>query len=116
MDNSINLDINEVEGLTVVKLLIDRLDAAAAPDFKSQIDELIANGSNQLVLDLEKLEFMDSSGLGSIVACYKKMQGSGEMMFCGANDSVKSIFKLTRMDRIFQIFDTLDDCLLKKSA
>lgn len=116
MDKVVKLKVDMIDGFTVIELINDRLDASVSPNFKFQIDELISKGDQRIVLNLANVEFMDSSGLGTIVACYKKMQGLGEMLFCEMQPSVKTIFELTHMDRIFLIFDTLEDCLNKKSA
>lgn len=69
MDRSVDLNVEVIDGCTVIKPNNSRLDASVAPSFKSQVDELITEGNQRVVLDLENVEFMDSSGLGTIVAC-----------------------------------------------
>ena len=54
-----------------------RLDAAGAEDFKAALRDEIDGGATQIVLDLSEVEFMDSSGLGALVACLKHMGEQG---------------------------------------
>jgi anti-sigma B factor antagonist len=88
----------------VVALLEERLDARVATDFKERMAELIASGNTKIVLDLSKVEFIDSSGLGAIVSSLKRMGGRGDMVVCGLQAPALTLFRLTRMDRVFQIF------------
>ncbi len=87
----------------VVKPLEGALDAHAAPGFKDRLAELIQAGHGRIVLDLEAVEFMDSTGLGALVACMKRLGGSGSMALCGAREPVLQVLRLTRMDRVFPI-------------
>lgn len=100
------LDQRKAGDMLIVTPLEDRLDARVAADFKEQMTELIASGNTVIVLDLSKVEFIDSSGLGAIVSSLKRMGGRGELVVCGLRETTMTLFKLTRMDRVFQIFDS----------
>jgi anti-sigma B factor antagonist len=63
------------------------------------------------VVDLGAVEFVDSSGLGALVALLKQLSGRGELVICGARETVMSMFKLTRLDKVFQIVATQDDAV-----
>lgn len=90
----------------VVAPLEERLDARIATDFKERMAELIASGHSKIVLDLSKVEFIDSSGLGAIVSSLKRMGGRGDLVVCGLQETTMTLFRLTRMDRVFQVFDS----------
>ena len=90
----------------VVAPLEERLDARVATDFKERMAELIASGNSKIVLDLSKVEFIDSSGLGAIVSSLKRMGGRGDLGVCGLQETTMTMFRLTRMDRVFQVFDS----------
>ena len=90
----------------VVAPLEERLDARVATDFKERMAELIASGNSKIVLDLSKVEFIDSSGLGAIVSSLKRMGGRGDLVVCGLQETTMTMFRLTRMDRVFQVFDS----------
>lgn len=100
------LDQQKAGEALIVTPLEDRLDARVATDFKERMTELIASGNTRIVLDLSRVEFIDSSGLGAIVSSLKRMAGRGELVVCGLQETTMTLFKLTRMDRVFQIFDS----------
>ncbi|MBI4514664.1 MAG: STAS domain-containing protein [Deltaproteobacteria bacterium] len=88
----------------VVRPVDKRLDARLAGGFRAQLAELVAAGHHRLVLDVHDVEFIDSSGLGALVAIRKQLGDSGELAICGARETVMSMFKLTRLDKVFEIF------------
>src|SRR5574337_659790 len=100
------LDQRRAGDALIVTPLEDRLDARVATDFKERMIELITAGNTKIVLDLSKVEFIDSSGLGAIVSSLKRMGGRGDLVVCGLQETTMTLFKLTRMDRVFQIFDS----------
>ena len=97
--------------LLVVTLQGKRLEAATATFFKSTIADFINNGANRIILDLSQVDFVDSSGLGSIVSILKTLGEEGELVLCGISQTVMSLFKLTRLDRIFRIYATADEAV-----
>lgn len=63
-----------------------------------------------LLVDLQAISFMDSSGLGALVSALKSIRNiNGEMVICGANDQVQMLFELTSMTKIFKIYPTIDE-------
>jgi len=97
--------------LLVVTLQEKRLEAATATFFKSTMVDFINSGATRIVLDLSQVDFVDSSGLGSIVSILKTLGDEGELVLCGISQTVMSLFKLTRLDRIFRIFPTADEAV-----
>jgi anti-sigma B factor antagonist len=79
-----------------------------APAFKDEVTKHIEAGHSQLVLDLSRVEFVDSSGLGALVACLKRLGPRGNMAIAGASGAVIRLFNLTRMDRVFSLHDSVD--------
>ena len=88
---------------TVIQVLEKRLGADKAVAFKEAVGRVLANGSPQIVLDLSQVDFIDSSGLGAILSILKRMETGKEFVICGLTEQVASMFKLTRMDRVFTI-------------
>jgi len=103
-----NINLQQDNGLTTATLDETRLDASVAPDFKAAMEAIIQSGNNQLILDISRLSFMDSSSLGAMVAVLKQVGGTGKMVVLGASGAVLELFKLTRMDRIFTLSDNLE--------
>lgn len=95
------------QGVTVVFARGQRLDAAAAPQFKAHMVDLIQKGGTLFVLNLEQVDFMDSSGLASLMSSMKTLGGRGEVAVCCLGEKVRKLFAITRLDRgVFRIFDT----------
>ncbi len=89
-----------------------RLDVTTAADFRRQVNDIASavNPPKHLVVDLQEISFMDSSGLGALVSALKSIRNSnGEMVICGANDQVQMLFELTSMTKIFKIYPTIDE-------
>jgi len=99
----------EEGGVLIVKPLDTRLDSTEATGFKEQIHSHINGGKRKIVLDMERVAFVDSSGLGAIIACRKQMGSDGELVISGASEAVVGLFQLTRMDRVFRLFPTTEE-------
>lgn len=103
---------SEQQGKALVVMVQERrLEAANATYFKSALVDFMNGGATRIILDLSKVEFIDSSGLGSIVSILKTLGDEGELILCGINKPVMSLFRLTRLDRIFRIFPTADEAV-----
>jgi anti-sigma B factor antagonist len=89
-----------------------RMDAQVSGLLKERIKELLDKGATELVLDLKGLEFLDSSGLGALVSCLRRIrEKKGEIRLAGLRPEVRSIFDITRVSRLFPIFETVEDAL-----
>jgi anti-sigma B factor antagonist len=95
----------------VVKVLEPRMGADRAISFKEEMVKLIDQGHSAFVLDLSEVKFIDSTGLGAILSVLKRVGKAGDILITGASETVGSMFKLTRMDRVFQMFSTVDEAL-----
>ena len=100
----------------VVRVDVKRVDASKAPAFKDEMTKCIEAGHSQLVLDLSDVEFVDSSGLGAIVACLKRLGPKGNLAIASASGAVKRLFSLTRMDRVFPLHDSVDSAVAQLSS
>ncbi len=86
-----------------VVTLDGRFDAYEVPAILKWFEE--HPNPKQIVINLRNVAFMDASGLSTLVKGLKTCrQNNGDMYLCELQDSVQSIFKLTRLDRIFSIY------------
>jgi len=99
-----NIEVEKIDDILVLTPYDPVIDASSAGDFKGQLVTWIQKGQTRVLLDLSSIEFIDSSGLGVIISLLKLLAGKGDICLCGIRDSVMSLFKLTRMDRIFRIY------------
>lgn len=100
----------EVNGIiTHVKLEECRLDAAQAISFKESIHQIVDAGADYVLLDMTRVEFMDSSGLGALVSVMKYMGTEKKFEITGLTPMVEKVFKLTRMDEVFRVHSSAHD-------
>ncbi|PJE28254.1 Anti-sigma-B factor antagonist [Pseudooceanicola marinus] len=99
------------DGLGIVEPGTDRLTAANATSFKDDVLGLIDAGTSRLVIDLSKVDFVDSSGIGALVGLLKRIGHRGEIVVSGLSDNVSQMFRITRMDRVFSSYDTAEAAL-----
>jgi anti-sigma B factor antagonist len=100
------------DGMLLVTLIERRLDARSAPVFREKLADFVHAGHHRIALDISQVEFIDSSGLGAIVSLLKRVAGQGDVVICGARDTVLSMFKLTRLDKVFRIVGGPADALV----
>jgi anti-sigma B factor antagonist len=94
---------------TAVLRLQGRLNMVAAPRLKSAIDEAVDGGSPRVVVDLNEVGFMDSSGLGALIAGLKKArQSSGDLRITGVNQQVATVLALTNLDRVLRTHPSVE--------
>ncbi|MFM2389577.1 MAG: hypothetical protein RLZZ437_1132 [Pseudomonadota bacterium] len=94
----------EVAGdMLIVRVLEPRIDAAGAIQFKERMREVTSDGPARVVLDLSGVTFLDSSGLGAVVAVMKLLQPMRKLELAGLTPAVEKVFRLTRMDSVFAI-------------
>jgi anti-anti-sigma factor len=89
-----------------------RLDLSSAPTFREQVRQLVDSGSSRLVVDLGEVTFVDSSGLGSIIAGLKAArQAGGDLRIARPNQQVLLVLDLTSLDRVLRPYGTLEEAL-----
>lgn len=93
-----------------------RLDAAGALEFKEDMRKIAESAPERVVLDLGCVTFLDSSGLGALVAVLKLMAPKTKFELAQVKGAVAQVFKLTRMDTVFTIYNTPQDALTETSA
>ncbi len=98
-------------GVLVVSVQDGRIDAARAIRFKDGMRELTAGVKGRIILDLAEVEFIDSSGLGAIVAAMKQLDPAQTLDLACLTPTVEKVFRLTRMDKVFAIHDSVDSAL-----
>ena len=97
--------------ILIAKVLDQRIGADIAPRFKDDMIGYVRSGNRAIVLDLSDVTFIDSSGLGALIACLKVMGKEGELVLSGTRGTVASMFKLTRMDKVFRMFNRTDEAI-----
>lgn len=91
------------DGALCVAVMEQRIDAACAIRFKDAMRELLMHPAPRVVLDLSRVTFVDSSGLGALVAVRKLFAEGRALELAGLTPNVRRVFQLTRMDSVFSI-------------
>ena len=97
------LTVTHAEDHLTIVVEEPRLDAAISTRFKDRIREIVMTARTAVILDMTKIEFMDSSGLGAVIAVHKAMPGGRMLELVGLTPNVERVFRLTRMDTVFKI-------------
>lgn len=97
-----NLYAEARAGALHVQVAEERIDAAVAIRFKDKMREIALQPADRVVLDLSRVVFVDSSGLGAIVAVMKAL-APRRLELAGLTPNVAKVFRLTRMDSVFTI-------------
>lgn len=104
--------IEENGAVRVIYVKEERLDAHNSDELKAELNLMFDSGIKNLLIDLKEVRFIDSSGLGVLVSGFKNAAArQGSLKLSGLQSQVKSMFELTRLHRVFDIFQTVDDAL-----
>ena len=102
---------NDDSGVRILELREDSLDASNVRAFRELADALIGE-HRHVVLDMAGVRFIDSSGLGALIASLRRLNGrDGDLVLCEMSRTVRALFELMRMHRVFKIRDSRADAL-----
>ncbi len=81
------------------------LDGVTSNELRQEVRDAIEQGANNILIDFREVTFINSSGLGALVATLKSVRASGgELYLCSLNDQVRIVLELTNMENVFKIF------------
>lgn len=105
------LAVETVGNVAVVTIPVEDLDGTNAEEFKRDLAPVLATHSN-LVLDVSRLRFVDSAGLGSVISCLRKLNAKGgDLKLSGMSTPVRGVIELVRMHRVFDILPTKEEAV-----
>jgi anti-sigma B factor antagonist len=100
------------QGKVVVLKLIGRLDSLTTKNFREKVKSLAQQRYVLLVLDMSEVDFMDSSGLGSLVAALRSVgHEGGNIKIADLQPRVRALFELTRLHQIFEIYEDIGNAV-----
>lgn len=107
-----NLKIEEKNGIVVINVKEERLDAHNSGELKVEMQKCFDEGKKNVLADLKDVRFIDSSGLGALVSGFKNaISHQGNLKLSSLQPQVKSMFELTRLHRVFEIFASSAEAL-----
>ena len=83
------------------------IDIYTAPLFKQSVVNLVSEGTQNVIIDLSGVTFMDSSGFGTLLGATRRLRpGGGGLHLAGPNSTIQRMLRLTRLDSIMQIHES----------
>jgi len=110
------IDRRELDAQTSVVSVRGELDLPTAPQLKWALLDALQAGVSQLVLDLSRTSFMDSTALGVLIGVNRSLGPDRRLALVGVSSNVLRVFELSGMDRAFSIYPTLEDALVHLSG
>ncbi len=105
-----NISYQPLETNIMLVRLNGRLDATASPNVKATLRTLLEKNHLNIIVDLEEVPFIDSSGLASLVSGLRlAREKGGNIVLSGLQSQTQIVFRLTMLDRVFPIHPTFDD-------
>ncbi|MCX7633454.1 MAG: STAS domain-containing protein [Turneriella sp.] len=87
-----------------------RIDMSISRKFREQVSKLLEKKPQIVVFDLAETEYLDSSALGALVTILRDVKGyGGEIRLANLNQTLKTLFKLSKLESMFKIFDTVEE-------
>lgn len=106
-----DLAVEVMGSVAVVTILAPELDASNTGEFKQQMASIIGAHSRVLI-DLSRVRFVDSSGLGAMLSCLRQLTAKGGALeLCGMSRQVRAAFELVRLHRILDIYESRAEAL-----
>ena len=103
--------VEKTGDIAVVQIPVEELDASNAAELKRDIGPVL-EANKKVVLDLSRLRFVDSSGLGALLSSLRQLTGrGGDLRLFGMSKPVRALFELVRMHRIFDIYGTKEEAM-----
>lgn len=111
-----NLSTEALGNMLLIRVMENRIDASVAIQFKDGMRAATDHPYERIVLDLSNVTFLDSSGLGAVVAVMKHLNPARHLELSGLTPAVEKVFRLTRMDSVFTIHRDLPQAANRSQA
>ena len=101
-----------IEGLPVFELEGKIMGGAECDNLCQRMMDVIATGQSNLVVDFEKVKWMNSAGIGMMIQCVTRLRrNGGDLYFLGVHDKVGYYFRITKLDTVLKIYNSIDEVL-----
>lgn len=107
----LSLDTQQIGEHSVVSIC-GEIDVYTAPKLRAHLSELVGAGQHRIVVDLDQVDFMDSTGLGVLVGGLKKVRAQdGSLSIVCTQERLLKIFRITQLSKVFEIFTNQNDAV-----
>ncbi|MBV9440284.1 MAG: STAS domain-containing protein [Candidatus Eremiobacteraeota bacterium] len=110
-DEEVDIRVHVAEQMRVFEIA-GTLDIATAPSVRAALTEASEHGDHRLVVDLTRLEFLDSTGLGALIGAQRRAKEfGGEVRLVAQEGQILRLLRITGLLRVFAVYPTLDDAV-----
>jgi len=107
----LRMEVVEQDGIPVLAVH-GEVDVSTAPQLRQQLVELASSGAAHAVVDLEGVDFLDSTGLGVLVSGLKRFRTiDGDLLLVCTHRRVLKVFEITGLTRVFSMHDSVADAV-----
>ena len=100
-----------IQGIPILNVA-GEIDIYTAPRFKEAITEMITQGHTNILIDMAGVDFMDSSGFGTLLSATKPLRPvAGSLSLCGCNEAITRMLEITRLNTLFRVFKNREEAL-----
>jgi anti-sigma B factor antagonist len=104
----LGLEVTETNGFAVLSVR-GEVDVYTAPRLRERLVEMVSQGHHRVVVDLEGVDFLDSTGLGVLVGGLKRLRShDGDLTLVCTQRRILKVFEITGLTKVFQIYDDVD--------
>ena len=108
---------HRLHGRFTIVTVSGELDVFTSPRLRETLVEIVEAGARHLIVDLSGVEFLDSTGLGVLVGIHHRLQAhDGTLSFVGPGERLRRVFRVTRLDKLFEIHPSLDEALQSEAG
>jgi len=112
--DKMSVKITYYDDVVIVAAKGNLMGGKETTDYQQMIKELIEGGYKKFVADLSKVKWMNSKGLGMLMACYTSCKNvGGNLKIAGATEKAQSLFMMTKLITIFESYDSVDYAVAK---
>jgi len=105
----LGLDVDDSHPPFTVLAVKGEVDVYTAPRLREKLVELVSQGKHKIVVNLEGVDFLDSTGLGVLVGALKRVRSNdGDLYLVCTQPRIRKVFEVTGLTKVFSLFDTVD--------
>jgi anti-sigma B factor antagonist len=110
-DIRLETQVREASGLPIIDVA-GEIDLYTAPLFKRTLTKAIDDGHHNILVNMQKVSYMDSSGFGTLLGVTKRVRpDGGSVNLIGCNEAIHRMLKITRLNTIFGLYDNEEDAI-----
>ena len=112
MEGRMNIDVKEMGGVAILDVRGNLMGGQETIAVHDKVKELIEKNQKKVIIDLSRVKWMNSSGLGTIMGCLTSLKNAeGDLKLCGVTEKVKSLFMITKLITLFETHNTVDEAV-----